>query len=65
MSDRLDFDVVCPNNHNQTITFSHQEFEAAVKSDGLVLHCNTCDTDWSPSAEEIAKFRKELSKVSS
>jgi hypothetical protein len=62
MNDRLEFETVCPNNHNQTITLSQEEFEAALKSDTLVFHCNTCDTDWTPSGEEIAKFRKQLSR---
>jgi hypothetical protein len=62
MNDRLDFETDCPNNHNQTITLSREEFEAALKSDTLVFHCNTCDTDWTPSGEEIAKIRKELSR---
>lgn len=62
MSDRLEFDIVCPNNHNQTVAFSHEEFEDALKSDTLVFHCNTCDTNWTPSKEEIASLRKEFSK---
>ena len=62
MNDRLDFETDCPNNHNQTITLSQEEFEAALKSDTLVFHCNTCDTDWTPSGEEIAKIRKGLSR---
>ncbi len=62
MSDRVKFDTVCPNNHNQTVTFTQEEFEKAVKSGALVLHCNTCDTNWSPSHEQIAKLRKQLSK---
>jgi hypothetical protein len=62
MSDSLKFDIVCPNNHNQTVTFSHEEFEKALKSDLLVFHCNTCDTKWPPSKEEIAKIRKQFSK---
>ena len=65
MSDRLDFDTVCPNNHNQTVRFSREDFEAALKSDTLVFHCNTCDADWTPSSEDIAKLRKQLSKDSS
>ena len=64
MSDSLNFDVVCPNNHNQTATYSHEEFEEALKSGALVFHCNTCDTNWAPSKEEIAKFRKQFSKDS-
>ena len=65
MSDSIDFEIVCPNDHNQTISFTHEEFEEALKAGVLVFHCNTCDTDWSPSHEEIAKFRKEFSKLSS
>jgi hypothetical protein len=64
MSDRKDFEIVCPNDHDQTVTFSRDEFEAELKSDALVFHCNTCDTNWLPSREDIAKFRKELSKNS-
>jgi hypothetical protein len=65
MNDRLEFETVCPNNHNQTVAFNQKEFEGALKSDTLVFHCNTCDTDWPPSSEEIAKIRKHLSKNSS
>jgi hypothetical protein len=65
MSDRVEFDIVCPNNHNQTVRFSPEEFDAALKSDTLVFHCNTCDTDWTPSSEEIAELRKQFSKNSS
>lgn len=64
MSDRLDFDVVCPNNHNQEVSFSDKEFEETLKSGALVFHCNTCDTDWTPSGQEISKFRKQFSKES-
>ena len=63
MNDRLEFDVVCPNNHNKAVTFSKEEFEDTLKSGGLVFHCNTCDTNWSPSKEEIAKIRKQFSKT--
>ena len=65
MNDRLEFDTVCPNNHNQTVTFSQKEFEESLKSDTLVFHCNTCDTNWPPSSEEIAKLRKHFSEDSS
>ena len=65
MSERLDFDIDCPNNHDQTVSFSHQEFEELLKSGALVFHCNTCDTDWPPSSEEIAKLRKHFLKNSS
>jgi hypothetical protein len=61
---RLDFEIVCPNNHNQTVTFNQKEFDEALKSGALVFHCNTCDTNWPPSSEAITKFRKMLSKTS-
>jgi len=64
MSDRKDFEIVCPNDHNQTVTFSQEEFEETLKTGTLVFHCNTCDTDWPPSSEEIAKLRKHFSKNS-
>jgi hypothetical protein len=63
VNDRLEFDVVCPNNHNKAIRFSQAEFEDTLKSGALVFHCNTCDTNWSPSKEEIAKFRKQFEKT--
>jgi hypothetical protein len=59
-SDRVEFETVCPNNHNQTVSFTKEEFETALKSDSLVLHCNTCDIDWPPSSREIAKARKHF-----
>ena len=65
MSDRIDFEIVCPNDHNQTVTFSQEEFEESLTSGALVFHCNTCDSDWSPSHEDITKFRRQFSKNSS
>jgi hypothetical protein len=65
MSDRLEFDTDCPNNHNQTVKFNRDEFEAALKSDALVFHCNTCGADWTPSSEEIARLRTQFSKNAS
>lgn len=62
MSDRLKFETVCPNNHNQTVSFSQTQFEEVLKSDTLVFHCNTCDTDWPPSKGEISKLHKHFSK---
>ncbi len=58
----MSFDIVCPNNHNQTVNFSREEFEAALKSDTLVHHCNTCDANWTPSREEIDAIRSQLAK---
>lgn len=65
MSDRLEFGIECPNNHDQTVRFSQEEFEEALKSGALVFHCNTCNTDWPPSSEEIVELRKQFSKNSS
>jgi hypothetical protein len=64
MTDQVDFEVTCPNDHGQTVTFNREEFEAVLKSGALVFHCNTCDTNWPPSHEAIAKIRKELSRGS-
>jgi hypothetical protein len=64
MSDRTNFEIVCPNDHEQTVTFSPEEFETELKSGALVFHCNTCDANWPPSHEDIAKIRKELAKIS-
>jgi len=58
----VDFEIDCPNNHNQTVTFSQEEFERELKSGALVFHCNTCDTDWSPTTEQITHFRREFAK---
>jgi hypothetical protein len=65
VSERMDFEIVCPNDHNQTVTFSQEEFEKALKSDDLVFHCNTCDANWPPSRADIGKFRKQFAKNSS
>ena len=65
MNNQLEFDIVCPNSHNKAVTFSQEEFEETLKSGALVFHCNTCDTNWSPSKEEISKFRKQFAKISS
>ncbi len=62
MNDRIDFEIDCPNNHNQTVTFSREEFEHELKSGALVFHCNTCDTNWSPTTEEIKEFRRKFPK---
>lgn len=63
MSERLDFEIDCPNNHDQTVSFTHQEFEDDLKSGALVFHCNTCEANWPPSHEQIAKMRKAFAKA--
>lgn len=62
MSDHARLDTVCPNNHNLTVILTREQFEAALRSDTFVLHCNTCDTDWSPSREDIEGIRKQFAK---
>jgi hypothetical protein len=65
MSSSIGFDTVCPNGHNVGIEMTREEFEAALKRDTLEFHCNTCDTDWTPKKEEIAKLRKAFPDNSS
>ena len=60
MSQRAELDTVCPNNHNLTLVFSQDEFESALKSDNLVLHCNTCEANWPPTKEDIAHVREQF-----
>ena len=62
MSQRVDFEIECPNDHDQTVTFTREQFEAELKSGTLMFHCNTCDTDWPPTHEEIAEFRRQFAK---
>ena len=64
VKDRLEFDIVCPNTHNKAVTFSQEEFEETLESGALVFLCNTCNTTWSLSQEEIAKIRKQFAKMS-
>jgi len=60
MNGHAQLDTVCPNNHNLTVAFRRDQFEAALKADALVFHCNTCDANWPPSKEEIAKIREQF-----
>jgi len=58
----MNFEIVCPNNHNQTVSFTREGFDDAVKA-GLEFHCNTCDTNWTPTQDQIAAMRKEFDKA--
>jgi len=60
MSQKAKLDTTCPNNHNLTVTFTRENFERVLKTDSLMLHCNTCNAKWPPSHTEIEKLRKEL-----
>jgi hypothetical protein len=62
MKDSMEFETVCPNNHNQTVSFDRDEFEAALQSDSLMFHCNTCNSDWPPTSLEMSKLRKHFSR---
>lgn len=57
---KIEIEIVCPNNHDQTLAFTEKEFEEELKSGALVFHCNTCDANWPPSHELIARIRKEF-----
>jgi hypothetical protein len=59
-SPSVSFEVTCPNNHDQTVSFTRNSFESALKAGDPLFHCNTCDTDWNPSHEQIADMRGEL-----
>jgi hypothetical protein len=65
MSHRAELEIVCPNNHNQTVSFTREEFEDGLQSGSLMFHCNTCETNWPPSAVEIAHLRKEFAETNS
>ena len=60
MSEAHQFEIFCPNNHDQIVTYTLEQFNDALKSEGLVLHCNTCDTNWTLSHDQIDKIRKKL-----
>ena len=60
MSGHAQLETVCPNNHNLTIALTRDEFEAALKTGGLILHCNTCEANWPPSKADIGKIREQF-----
>ena len=62
MASHARLDTVCPNNHNLTVSFRRDEFEAALKAGTLVFHCNTCETNWPPSREDIENVRKQFAE---
>ena len=63
MPTKTKFEITCPNNHDQTVAFTRDEFEATLSAGALQFHCNTCDTDWEPSGKEIEKFRRGFEKT--
>jgi len=62
MNGRAKLDTVCPNNHNLTLHVTEETFESELQSGAFVLHCNTCDTNWPPSREDIENIRKQFAK---
>ena len=62
LSRRIDFEIVCPNTHNQTVAFTEEEFEETLKADDMVFHCNTCETNLTPTKQQLADFRKQFAK---
>ena len=63
MSQAREFEITCPNSHNQTVSFTLEQLDNDLKSDALLFHCNTCDTNWTPSRADIDKMRRELTKA--
>ena len=57
------FEITCPNNHDQTVAFTRQQFEDRLSAGPLRFHCNTCDTDWQPSGKDMEQFRRQLEKT--
>jgi hypothetical protein len=53
-------DVVCPNNHKQTVRFTEKEFEAEMDSDTLLFHRNTCDINWTPPHHLVEDIRRQF-----
>jgi len=64
MTKRVTIDMQCPNGHNLAVTYSQEEFEADVKAGGLQLHCETCDTTWTPTQAELDQVRKHFAEDS-
>ena len=62
MSQAIKFEITCPNNHDQTVAFTREEFEASLSAGPLQFHCDTCDTDFQPSGKDIEKFRRGFEK---
>ena len=63
--DRMPFLSICCTCSfcRQHSVYCYKEsFEQALKSGSLEFHCNTCDTNWPPTHEEIAHFRREFAK---
>jgi hypothetical protein len=63
MSLTTKFEITCPNNHDQTVAFTRDEFEARLSAGALQFHCNTCDTDWQAAGKDIQQFRKGFEKT--
>lgn len=63
MSERIDVDVICPNGHNVGVDFTQEEFEEKLKSGALEFHCNTCDSNWTPTQAEIEGIRRGFAKT--
>jgi len=60
MSEKARLDTMCPNNHDLAVSITRDEFEAALKTDSLMLHCNTCEANWPPSKQEIESMRRQF-----
>ena len=63
MSERIAMDVECPNGHNVGVDFTQEEFEEKLAAGEFEFHCNTCDTNWTPTKAEIESIRKGFAKT--
>jgi hypothetical protein len=55
-------EITCPNNHDQIVAFTRDEFDEKLSAGPLQFHCNTCDTDWQSSRKELEQFRRKFRK---
>jgi len=63
MSERIEMDVECPNGHNVGVDFTQEEFEEKLAAGEFEFHCNTCDTNWTPTKAEIESIRRGFAQT--
>jgi len=56
-------DVECPNGHNVGVDFTQEEFEEKLAAGEFEFHCNTCDTNWTPTHAELEEIRRGFAKA--
>jgi hypothetical protein len=63
MSERVNFEILCPNDHDQTVTFSREEFEAELKSGALVFHSIHATRTGRPPTKTLPKFASSCRRI--